>query len=144
MACYAILITGLKKQSRVVHREMIKRLLYASLSNFFNRVPTGRIVNRLTKDLRELDQSIMHAFLWFMVSAFQLSGALGVCVYTTTPFIILPMIIIGYLANKLRKHYMKTQRETTRFEKSTNSPVVSGFLAAISGLPPNKVVRLKS
>ena len=114
---------------------MIKRLLYASLNNFFNRVPTGRIINRLTKDLRELDQSIMHAFLWFLVSSFQLLGALAICIYTTTPFAIIPMIIVGYLANKLRKYYLKTSREATRFEKSTNSPVVSGFLSAISGLP---------
>ena len=52
LTSYLILINGLKKQSKVVHKEMIKRLLYASLSNFFNRVPTGRIINRLTKDLR--------------------------------------------------------------------------------------------
>lgn len=94
---------------------MIKRLLYASLNNFFNRVPTGRIINRLTKDLRELDQSIMHAFLWFLVSSFQLFGALAICIYTTTPFAIIPMIIVGYLTNKLRKYYLKTSREATRF-----------------------------
>jgi hypothetical protein len=35
-----------------VHKSMIKGLLYASLSNFYNRVPVGRIINRLTKDLR--------------------------------------------------------------------------------------------
>ena len=52
VATYFTLIIGLKKQSRKVHRQMIKRLLYASLNNFFNRVPTGRIINRLTKDLR--------------------------------------------------------------------------------------------
>ena len=77
----------------------------------------------------------MHAFLWFLVSSFQLLGALAICIYTTTPFAIIPMIIVGYLANKLRKYYLKTSREATRFEKSTNSPVVSGFLSAISGLP---------
>ena len=38
-----------------VHKKMTKALLYASLGNFFNRVPVGRIVNRLTKDLRQLD-----------------------------------------------------------------------------------------
>ena len=94
---------------------MIKKLLYASLSNFFNRIPTGRIINRLTKDLRELDQSIMHAFLWFLVCVCQMTGSLVICVYTTTPFIIIPIFIIGYLANMLRKYYLKTQREVVRF-----------------------------
>jgi ABC-type multidrug transport system fused ATPase/permease subunit len=94
---------------------MVKKLLYASLSNFYNRIPTGRIVNRLTKDLRELDQSIMQAFLWVLMSGFQLIGSLAICVYTTTPIIILPIIIIGYLSNKLRQYYLKTQREVVRF-----------------------------
>lgn len=39
-------------QGKKVHDKLMKSLLYASLSNFFNRVPIGRIVNRLTKDLR--------------------------------------------------------------------------------------------
>lgn len=50
-----IVIYSGTRQSTNVHKEMIKHLLYASLGNFYNRVPTGRIVNRLTKDLRELD-----------------------------------------------------------------------------------------
>ena len=141
LASYTVLITGLRKQSRYVHREMIKKLLYASLSNFFNRIPTGRIINRLTKDLRELDQSIMHAFLWFLVCVFQMTGSLVICVITTTPYIIIPIVLIGYLANLLRKYYLKTQREVVRFEKSTNSPVVSGFLSTISGLSTIRAYR---
>lgn len=40
------------KQGKTVHTYMIKSLIYASLSKFFNRIPLGRIVNRITKDLR--------------------------------------------------------------------------------------------
>lgn len=32
------------------------------------------------------------------------------------------------------KYYMRTQREVARLEKSTNSPIVSGFLSTINGL----------
>lgn len=48
------LIAG-NNQSKLVHNCMIKSLLYADLNNFYNRVPVGRIINRLTKDLRDLD-----------------------------------------------------------------------------------------
>ena len=48
---YTITISG-GKQSTIAHRNVILSLLYASLGNFYNRVPIGRIVNRLTKDLR--------------------------------------------------------------------------------------------
>ena len=70
-----------------------------------------------------------------------MTGSLVICVYTTTPFIIIPMVVIGYLANMLRKYYLKTQREVVRFEKSTNSPVVSGFLSTISGLSTIRAFR---
>lgn len=49
------LVMSSASQGYTVHKKMIKALLYASLGDFFNRVPAGRIINRLTKDLRELD-----------------------------------------------------------------------------------------
>jgi ATP-binding cassette, subfamily C (CFTR/MRP), member 1 len=113
---------------------MIKGLLYASLSNFFNRVPTGRIMNRLTKDLRELDEAIMSA-LWFVLMCLAiLLICLTICIYTTSFLGVVPVIVITYISNRVRRYYLKTQREVSRFEKSTNSPVVQGFLSAISGL----------
>ena len=48
---YKLIMAG-TEQGYKVHKKMIKSLLYASLGNFFNRVPIGRIINRLTKDLR--------------------------------------------------------------------------------------------
>jgi ATP-binding cassette, subfamily C (CFTR/MRP), member 1 len=132
--CYTIVVAG-ARQSTIVHKEMIKRLLYASLGNFYNRVPTGRIVNRLTKDLRELDETIMYSFLYLLISLFELLNTLTICVYTTSPLVVIPMLLIAYLANLLRKYYLRTQMEVSRFEKSTNSPVVSGLLSTISGLP---------
>lgn len=133
IACSIIFFSG-AKQSTSVHKEVIRKLLYASLNNFYNRVPTGRIINRLTKDLSDLDEAITYSFLFFLLNIFELLGALIICIYTTTPFAVIPMVIIAYLANQLRKYYLRTQREVTRFEKSTNSPCVSGFLSTISGL----------
>ena len=72
---------------------MIKGLLYADLSNFFNRVPAGRIVNRLTKDLSELDFKVMDALSFLLVNFFDLLGTLVICVVAGTPLALIPMII---------------------------------------------------
>lgn len=40
------------KQGGIAHKKMIKGLLYASIPEFFDRVPVGRILNRVSKDLR--------------------------------------------------------------------------------------------
>ena len=94
---------------------MIKGLLYAGLSEFYNRVPIGRIVNRLTKDLRELDEVINEYIGWFLACLFETLGILFICCYAASPLAIIPMIIVGFFSNKLRVYYMKTQREVARF-----------------------------
>lgn len=130
---YVLLIAGIN-QSKYVHDKMIKSLLYADLSNFFNRVPIGRIVNRLTKDLRELDEVVMDSLFFVLITVIELMGTLFICLYAGTVFALIPMIVVGVLTNEVRKYYLKTTREVSRYQKTTNSPVVSGFLSTISGL----------
>jgi len=89
---------------------MIKSLLYASLGKFYNRVPIGRIVNRLTKDLRELDESVGFAIGNLLVCIFSLLGTLTICIYGSTPLVLIPMVIVAYFSHKVRAYYMKTQR----------------------------------
>ncbi len=48
---YTLVIGGIKCGT-TVHKKITKALLYASLNKFYNRVPLGRIINRLTKDMR--------------------------------------------------------------------------------------------
>jgi ATP-binding cassette subfamily C (CFTR/MRP) protein 1 len=68
------------------------------------------------------------------MTVFQIIGTLAICIYTTTPIALVPIVFVAYLSNKTRKYYLKTQREISRYEKSTNSPAISGFLSTISGL----------
>jgi ABC-type multidrug transport system fused ATPase/permease subunit len=41
--------------AKKAHKSMIVSLLFAPLVQFFERVPIGRILNRLSKDLTVLD-----------------------------------------------------------------------------------------
>lgn len=89
---------------------MIKSLLYASLSKFFNRVPVGRIVNRLTKDLREIDEDITGAMSWVLIGFFELISVLIICVYASSALALIPMAVVGYLSNQVRRYYMRAER----------------------------------
>jgi ABC-type multidrug transport system fused ATPase/permease subunit len=105
---YKLIMAG-ARQGEIVHRKMMKSLLYASLGDFFNRVPVGRIVNRLTKDLRELDEEIGIKVGNVLVTTFRLAGNLVICVYGSSPWIIIPIFIVGFLAHRVRTYYMKSQ-----------------------------------
>ena len=106
---YTLVIGGIKCGS-TVHKKITKALLYASLNKFYNRVPQGRIMNRLSKDMREVDETIGYAVGSFIACFFGLLGTLIICVYGSTYLIILPMILVLYLSNRIRVYYMNTQR----------------------------------
>ena len=106
---YNLVISG-ARQGEKVHRQMMKSLLYASLCNFYNRIPIGRIINRLTKDLRELDEAIGFAVGSLLVCLFCLIQTLILCIYSSTLYIIIPIIIVLFITQKIRSFYMKTQR----------------------------------
>jgi ABC-type multidrug transport system fused ATPase/permease subunit len=130
---YLLVMSGIK-QGRLIHKKMAKSLLYASLTKFYNRVPVGRILNRLSKDLREIDESVGYAFSYVLVAFFSLCGNLFICIYASTPYVIIPIVFVAFVCYKLQRYYLKTQRETTRLEKVTTSPIVSGFTSTINGV----------
>jgi ABC-type multidrug transport system fused ATPase/permease subunit len=110
---YTLVLSG-AKQGEKVHKSMMKSLLYASLGNFYNRIPIGRIINRLTKDLRQLDEEIGFAIGNVLVNFFSLLSTLTICIYSSTPLIFIPIVIVMFLSNKIRVYYLKTQREVSR------------------------------
>ena len=109
-----ILVSSGVRQGRIIHKGMIKSLLYASLVKFYNRVPVGRILNRLSKDLRELDEAIGYAVGNFLVSFFRLLAGLVMCFYASTPLIAIPCFLVGYLCIKINRYYLNSQRACVR------------------------------
>jgi ABC-type multidrug transport system fused ATPase/permease subunit len=111
---YNLIMAG-TVQGYKVHTRMMKALLYASLGDFFNRVPVGRIINRLTKDLRELDEVIGFKIGNLLIDFFRMVGDVAICVYGSTPIILAPLLFISYLSHRIRKFYMKSQIEVARY-----------------------------
>ena len=56
--------------STTIHQEMIHCLLYAPLNEFFERIPIGRILNRLTSNVSEVDMEVNFAFNGFVIFFF--------------------------------------------------------------------------
>lgn len=97
------------RQGRNVHNNIIKGLLYADLIRFFNRVPLGRILNRLNKDLKELDEVITNTFCSFFTSGFKVFAAIFICIYSSTPYALIPVVLVLIIFIKIRKTYISTQ-----------------------------------
>lgn len=62
-------------------------------------------------------------------------GNLTICVYASTPYILIPITIFIAVCVFLKNYYLKSQREITRLENITSSPIVSSFTEIMNGLP---------
>lgn len=89
---------------------MISNLLFSSLNEFFDRVPLGRILNRLSKDLNAIDSNFPAVCGNMLVFAFFLLGNVIVIVYCSTFWVLFPILIFLISCYYLKNYYMKPQR----------------------------------
>ncbi|CAD8149098.1 unnamed protein product [Paramecium pentaurelia] len=100
-----------------IHTRMIDQLLYAPLCQFFERIPLGVLMNRLTKDQSVLDTEI----LW----------TISILYISCSNFIVL---IFLYAVWKVQRFYMAANRELYRLESISKSPILSFFSETVNGL----------
>lgn len=122
------------KVSRKMHYLILKSLLYAPINEFFDRVPAGRILNRISKDISVVDSEIPFDIGNFIVPFFTLFGDMIFCVYSTSIYMIFPIIFFIFFCFWVQSKYMNAYRELVRLEAISRSPIVSYFNESLSGL----------
>jgi len=115
-----------------LHEQMLHTLLRAPLS-FFHTNPTGRIINRCTKDVSEMDKNIADSTRMFATSLLTLLSTcvlMGAVSPLLLPFIAVVMLIFYFLY----LYFQSSVRETKRLESVSYSPLYSSFTDGIAGL----------
>lgn len=128
-----ILFTNLKVSSKL-HSIMTATLLHASVTGFFDRVPVGRILNRLSKDLDSVDAFLAFSVSFFTLAFSRLFGDLLVAIYSSSWYLFVFVVIFMVFAFYLQEIYMRTNREVTRLDGITRSPVVQTVSETLNGL----------
>jgi ATP-binding cassette subfamily C (CFTR/MRP) protein 1 len=105
-----VLALSTPKMSATIHESMISNLLFSPLNEFFDRVPLGRILNRLSKDLNSVDANLPVVFANFLVFLFFLICNIVVILYCTSIWIFFPIaaFLVGIML--LKNYYMKPNR----------------------------------
>ncbi|DBA70095.1 TPA: hypothetical protein ACH3X2_012257 [Trebouxia sp. C0005] len=125
--------------ARSMHNSMLKALLRAPLS-FFHVTPTGRIINRLTKDTSDVDKNLADFAAFFLRSCLQLTSTI-ILVGVTTPFalpFLIPILLLFYF---LYQYFQASVREVKRLDSISRSPVYSSIGEVINGLPTIRAYR---
>jgi ABC-type multidrug transport system fused ATPase/permease subunit len=121
------------RASSILHNSMLSHVLGSPLS-FFHTNPTGRILNRLTRD-QGIGDEVLPQVTWDAVqSVTAVSGALlllAIVIPVILP-IFIPLLIVFVI---IRRRYLYSSREIKRYEATTRSPVYASFSAILKGLP---------
>uniref|UniRef100_A0AAR5QIW3 ABC transmembrane type-1 domain-containing protein n=1 Tax=Dendroctonus ponderosae TaxID=77166 RepID=A0AAR5QIW3_DENPD len=125
--------------SKNLHKKMFASVLKAPMS-FFDANPSGRILNRFSKDMGAVDELLPRVTLDALQIFLVMSGILAM-VFIVSTWMIIPAIVLGYLFLWSRKVYLSSAQDIKRLEGTTRAPVFSHVTASLYGLSSIRAFR---
>uniref|UniRef100_A0A8U7P8L9 Multidrug resistance-associated protein 1 n=1 Tax=Corvus moneduloides TaxID=1196302 RepID=A0A8U7P8L9_CORMO len=118
--------------SQHLHLNLLHNVLRSPMS-FFERTPSGNLVNRFSKEIDTIDSTIPPIIKMFMGSTFNVIGAC-IIILLATPIaaVIIPPLGLVYLF--VQRFYVATSRQLKRLESVSRSPVYSHFNETLLGV----------
>ncbi|XP_048004907.1 ATP-binding cassette sub-family C member 4-like [Leguminivora glycinivorella] len=120
------------RASTRLHNKMFSAITRAPM-RFFHVNPSGRILNRFSKDMGAVDEVLPAALLDVLQIGLSLIGIV-VVVAVVNYWLLLPTLIIGLVFYGLRIVYIASSRSIKRLEGVTRSPVFSHLNASLQGI----------
>eukprot|EP00058_Branchiostoma_floridae_P007841 XP_002593329.1 hypothetical protein BRAFLDRAFT_119583 [Branchiostoma floridae] len=100
--------------SKNLHNAMFNAIIRAPI-RFFDTNPVGRVLNRFSKDIGQLDEMLPLVFSQFAEGGIGLFMIMTVCVIVN-PWVLIPTLPILLLFVYIRKYYLSTSRDIKRLE----------------------------
>ncbi|CAD8094456.1 unnamed protein product [Paramecium primaurelia] len=127
------LLIGIKTSS-IIHKNIFISLMKASFTQFYNQILIGRLMNRLSKDIYNIDMlfpnQIYNLSIQFTNLIMPLITSLIFLNYIAYPIVLIFVIILVLFTIS----YYKCLTEMTRIESVSKSPVFSYYQQIMRGL----------
>uniref|UniRef100_A0A671YCI8 Multidrug resistance-associated protein 1 n=1 Tax=Sparus aurata TaxID=8175 RepID=A0A671YCI8_SPAAU len=117
--------------SRSLHQSMLYDVLRSPMS-FFERTPSGNLVNRFAKEIDTIDSVIPSIIKMFMGSMFNVLGAC-VVILIATPLVAIIIPFLGLLYFFVQRFYVASSRQLKRLESVSRSPIYTHFNETLLG-----------
>ncbi|KAF4093148.1 hypothetical protein AMELA_G00028850 [Ameiurus melas] len=130
--CYSISVSiGGILASRYLHETMLHNVLRSPMS-FFERTPSGNLVNRFSKETDTIDSVIPSIIKMFMGSMFNVLGSCAV-ILIATPLVAIIILPLGLFYFFVQRFYVASSRQLKRLESVSRSPVYTHFSETLLG-----------
>ncbi|CAF1087250.1 unnamed protein product [Adineta steineri] len=118
--------------SNQLHNTMLTGLLYTSIQ-FYESNPSGRILNRVSKDQKVIDEQL-GIILFDAIQSLLMTIGLIVIIGIVNWWVLLLLIPLVPIFWILSHIYLKTSRQLKRLESITRSPIYTHFSSSLNGL----------
>ncbi|XP_025833020.1 probable multidrug resistance-associated protein lethal(2)03659 [Agrilus planipennis] len=127
------------KASQNIHNTMFAHIVYATM-RFFNVNPSGRILNRFSKDMGSVDEILPGVLIDSLQIGLSVLGVtVVVCIVNVWMIIVSCMVFVLFYV--LRVVFLATSRSIKRLEGVTRSPVFTHLNASLQGLTTIRAFR---
>lgn len=115
-----------------LHEQLLNGVLKAPMM-FFERTPSGRILNRFGKDTEAIDQHIPGVLMEALGCFFTIGATLTV-ITLATPVAIIALVPLAFIYFRIQHAFRVTSREVKRLESISRSPVYAHFSESLAGV----------
>ncbi|XP_052753822.1 ATP-binding cassette subfamily C member 4-like [Galleria mellonella] len=120
------------RSSIKLHNQMFGNIMAATM-RFFDTNPSGRILNRFSKDMGIMDEILPRMYL-DSIQVFMVMLGIIVMVAIVNPYMLLTTLVCAILMYIWTSIYLNTAQAIKRVEGVSRSPVFSHVSASMSGL----------
>ncbi|KAM9715834.1 ATP-binding cassette sub-family C member 3 isoform 1-T1 [Menidia menidia] len=119
------------RAAKLTHHNMLQGVLRAPQA-FFESTPTGRLLNRFSKDVDAIDSQIPDNIDIWMRTFWYTLNVLLICSALTPMFLIViaPLMVFYWW---VQRFYVATSRQLKRLESVSRSPIYSHFSETVTG-----------
>ncbi|KAF8242865.1 P-loop containing nucleoside triphosphate hydrolase protein [Wilcoxina mikolae CBS 423.85] len=129
---YGFVFWASLRASRVLFDDMLRVVVRAPL-RWLDTVPTGRILNRFSKDFETVDSRLANDIAYFLWNTLSVVGISVACCYLS-PYVMV-IAVIGLAINiHYAIFYLAGAREIKRLESNSRSPIFELFGATLTGV----------